>query len=139
MLCVLRLVKAWPHDCLFHPFWSSAEGSAGRQFGSRGVQAWPKDGLKRPLLEKRDTSPKPYYLLGFGTVWVDLGRHWAARGPRGGPTRGTGSPCASVGAQRFNWDLWKRSQTDGNGRKWTQPGSNPSRIRGQSLSKGQDI
>ena len=83
MLCVLRLVKAWPHDCLFHAFWSSAgpaESPTGRQFGSRVVQVWPKDRLKRPLLEKRDTSPKPCYLVCFRAVWVDLGRHWAALG-----------------------------------------------------------
>ena len=83
MLWVLRLVKAWPHDCLLHPFWSSAgpaKGPTGRQFGSRVIQVWQKDRLKRPLLEKRGASPKPCYLFGFRTVWVDLGRHWAARG-----------------------------------------------------------
>ena len=83
MLCVLRLVKAWPHEWLLHPFWSSAgpaKGPTGRQFGSRVVQVWPKDRLKRPLLEKRDAWPKLCYLHCFRTAWVDLGRHWAARG-----------------------------------------------------------
>ena len=81
-LCVLRLVKAWPHEWLLHPFWSSAgpaKGPAGRQFGSRVVQAWPNYRLKRSLLAKRGTWPKPCYLLGFRAVWVDLGRYRAAR------------------------------------------------------------
>ena len=121
---MLRLVKAWPHEWLLPPFWRSAgpaKGPSGRQFGSRVVQAWPKDRLKQPLLEKRATWPKPCYLQGFRTVWVDLGRHWAAQGGL--------------------WKLYKRHRTTlcqhmgtrvqlgsmetvGNGRKWTQMDAN---------------
>ena len=116
---MLRLVKAWPHDWLLHPFWSSAgpaKGSTGHQFGSRVVQAWPKHRLKRQLLEKRGTLPKPCYLLSFRTVWVDLGWHWAAPGCLWRSHsrlrtplcqyRGTGVQLGSM-------------ETVGNGREWT--------------------
>ena len=121
---MLRLVKAWPHDWLLHPFWSSAgpaKSPTGHQFGSRVVQAWPNDRLKRLLLEKRDTLPKPCYLVGFRPVCVDLGRHWAAPGcpwrfHRRLRTplcqyRGTGVQLGSV-------------ETVGNGRKLTEMDAN---------------
>ena len=123
VLCVLSLVKAWPHDFLFHPFWSSAgpaKGPTGRQFGSRVVQVWPKDHLKRPLLEKRDTSPEPCYLLGFVLFGWTLAGIGQLEGARGGLAGDKGPSCASIGAQRFNWDLWKRSQMDANGRERAQ-------------------
>ena len=138
MLCVLRLVEAWPHDCLFHPFWSSAgpaEAPTWRQFGSRVVQVWPKDGLKRPLLETRDTSPKPCYLLGFGIVWVDLGGIGQLGGARGSSTGGYGPTCASKGAQWFNWDLWKRSRTSGNGWKRMEMDGNKPKLKPDQRSK----
>ena len=79
MLCVLRLVKAWPHDWPLHPFWSfagPAERPTGRQFGSGVAQVWPKDRLQRPLWRKGAPRQNQCYLLGFRIVWVDLGRHW---------------------------------------------------------------
>ena len=115
MLWVLRLVEAWPHDCLFHPFLSSAgpaKGPTGRQFGSRVVQVWPTDRLKRPLLEKRDTSPKPCHLLGFRTVWVDFGRQWQLGGACGSFTGGYGALCASKGAQERSPCLAKAMPSD---------------------------
>ena len=124
MHCVLRLVEAWPHDCLFHPFWSSAgpaEGPTGRQFGSRVVQVWPKDRLKRPLLEKRGTSPKPCYLLGFRTVWVDPGRHWAARGCLWELHR---RPWTHLCRQRGTRGQLRSKETVANGRKRTQTNGN---------------
>ena len=136
---MLRLVKACPHDWLLRPFWSSAgpaKGPAGRQFGSRVVQAWTKDRLKRPLLEKRDTSPKPNYLLGFRAVWVDLGRHWAARGCPWRLQRRRRNPLCQHRGTRVQLGSM---ETVGNEREWTEIFSNPGRIRGQSLSKGQDI
>ena len=33
-------------------------------------------------------------------------------------------PCATKKAQGFNWDLWKRSQTSGNGCKWMEMDGN---------------
>ena len=134
VLCVLRLVNAWPHDCLFHTFWSSA-GPTGRQFGSRVVQVWPKDRLKRPLQEKRDTSPKPCYLLGFvlfGWTLAGIGQLGAARGSF---TGGYGALCASKGAQGFHWDLWKRSQTSGNGCKWMGTDANKPKIKPDQRAK----
>ena len=123
MLCVLRLVKAWPHDWLLHPFWSSAgpaKDPTGHQFGSV-VQAWPKDRLKRPLLEKRGTSPKPCYLLGFRTVWVDLGRHWAAQGGlRKLYKRHRTTLCQHTGTRVQLGSM----ETVGNGRKWTEMDGN---------------
>ena len=127
---MLRLVKDWPHELLLHPFWSSAspaKGPTGRQFGPRVVQVWPKYRPKRPLLAKRSTWPKPCYLLGFRTVWVDLGRHWAAQGclwkfyemqrtPLG-QHRGT---RVQLGSMETVGNGWERAQTDGNGRKQTQ-------------------
>ena len=136
---MLRLVKAWPHEWLLHPFWSSAgpaKGPTGRQFGSRVVQVWPKDRLKRPLLEKRGTWPKPYYLLGFRTVWVDLGRHWAARGCPWKLHRRLRTPLCQY---RGTGVQLGSMETVGNERERTEIFSNPGRIRGQSLSKGQDI
>ena len=38
----------------------------------------------------------------------------------GGLIGGKGFPCASIGPQGFNRDLWKRTQTDANGWKQTQ-------------------
>ena len=87
---MLRLVKDWSHEWLLHPFWSSASPAKGptwRHFGSRVVQVWPKYRLKRSLLAKRGTWPKPYYLDGFCAVWVDLGRYQAARGTGFFPNR----------------------------------------------------
>ena len=136
---MLRLVKAWPHEWLLHPFWSSAgsaKGPTGRQFGSRVVQVWPKDRLKRPLLEKRGTWPKPCYLLGVRTVWVDLGRHWAARGCPWRFHKRQRTPLCQHRGTRVQLGSM---EMDANGRKWTGTFSNPGRIRGQSLSKGQDI
>ena len=124
VLCVLRLVKAWPHGRLLHPFWSSAgpaKGSTEGQFGSRVVQAWPKDRRKRPLLEKRDTWPKPYYLLGFRTVWVDLGRHWAAQGGLWKlHRRHRTTLCQHTGTRVQLGSM----ETVANGRKWTQMDGN---------------
>ena len=124
------MVKAWPHDWLLHPFWSSAgpaKGPTGHQFGSRVVQAWPKDRLKRPLLEKRATWPKPCYLLGFRNVWVDLGRHWAAQGGlwklynRHGTTlcQHTGTRIR-LGSMETVANGCKWTEMDGNGRELSQ-------------------
>ena len=145
MLCVLRLVKAWPHDLLLHPFCSSAspaKGLTGHQFGSKVVQAWPEHRLKRQLLEKRGTSPKPCYLQGFRTVWVDLGRHWAAPGCLWRSHRRLRTPLCQyrgTGLQLGVGNGRKRAETDANGRKWMQTNPNSSRIRGQNLSKGQNV
>ena len=127
---MLRLVKAWPHEWLSPPFWRSAgpaKGPPGRQFGSRVVQAWPKDRLKRPLLEKRATWPKPCYLLGFRTVWVDLGRHWAAQGGLWKPHKRQRTPFCQhtgtrvqLGSMETVANGRKRTETDANGRKQTQ-------------------
>ena len=136
---MLRLVKAWPHEWLLHPFWSSAgpaKGPTGRQFGSRVVQVWPKDRLKRQLLEKRGTWPKPCYLLGFRIVWVGLGRHWAAGGC---PWEFHRRPWTHLCQQRGTRVQLGSMETVANERERTGIFSNPGRIRGHSLSKGQDI
>ena len=120
---MLRLVKAWPHEWLLHPFWSSAgpvKRSTGRQFGSRVVQVWPKGRLKGPFSAKRGTWPKPCYLLCFRIVWVGLGRHQAARRRPWRPYWRQRAPCAGIRALRFYWDLWKRSETDANGPQFSQ-------------------
>ena len=93
------------------------KGPTGRQFGSRVVQVWPKDRSKGSLLEKRGTWPKPCYLLCFRTVLVTLAGIGQLEGAPRGFIGGKGPPCAGMGAQGFNWDLWKRSETDGNGWK----------------------
>ena len=139
---MLRLVKAWPHEWLLHPFWSSAgpaKGPTGRQFGSRVVQVWPKGRSKGSLLEKRGTWPKPCYFYVFVLFWWALAGIGQLEGAPGGFFGGKGPPCAGMRAQGFNWDLWKRSQTNGNGWKWMQTNPKLNRIRGQSLSKGQNI
>ena len=123
-LCVLRLVKAWPHDWLLRPFWRSAgpaKGPTGRQFGSRVVQVWPKSALKGSLSTKRGTWPKPCYLLCFRPVWVGLGRHWAARGRPWRPywrqraplCRHTGTSVL-LGSMETVANQWERTETDGN-------------------------
>ena len=127
---MLRLVKAWPHYWLLNPFWSSAghaKGSTGRQFGSRVVQVWPKDRRKRLLLEKRGTSPKPYYLLGFRIVRVDLDRLWAARGCPWKLHGRLGTPLCQYGGIRVQLGSMEtvanereRMRMDGNGWKQTQ-------------------
>ena len=127
---MLRLVKAWPHEWLSPPFWRSAgpaKGTPGRQFVSRVVQAWPKDRLKRPLLEKRATWPKPCYLLGFHTVWVGLGRHWAARGRpwrpywrQRAPLRRHKDTLVQLGSMETVANGRKRMETGANGWKQTQ-------------------
>ena len=121
---MLRLVKAWPHEWLSPPFWRSAgpaKGPPERQFGSRVVQAWPKDRLKRPLLEKRATWPKPCYLLCFRTVWMDLGRHWAAQGGLWKLyKRHRTTLCQHTGTR-----VWLGSmETVGNERKWMEMDGN---------------
>ena len=78
-----------------------------------------------------------YYVLKL-SGWA-LERTGRLKDAPGGLIGGKGPPCAGTRAQGFNWDLWKRSQTSGNGRERTGIFSNPGRIRGQSLSKGQDI
>ena len=127
---MLRLVKAWPHDWLLHPFWSSAgpaKGPTGRQFGSRVVQVWPKDRLKRQLLEKRGTWPKPCYLLGFRIVWVDLDRLWAAwgcpwklHGRLRTPLCQYGGTRVKLGSMEAVANERERMEMDGNGCKQTQ-------------------
>ena len=146
---MLRLVKAWSHEWLLHPFWSAAgpaKGPTGRQFGSRVIQVWPMGRSKRSLLEKRGTWPKPCYLLGFRTVWVDLGRHWAAQGGlwklykrhRTTLCQHTGTRVW-LGSMETVANERERMEMGGNGWKRMQTNPKSSRIRGQSLSKGQDI
>ena len=121
---MLRLVKAWPHEWLLHPFWSSAgpaKGPAGRQFGSGVVQVWPKGRLKGSLLEKRGTWPKPCYLLCFRSVWVGLGRHWAARGR---PWRPYWRQRAPLCRHKDTLVQLGSMETVGNGRKRTEMGAN---------------
>ena len=152
MLCVLRLVKAWPHDCLFHLFWSSAgpaevrQVPTGRQFGSRVVQVWPKDRPKRPLLEKRGTWPKHNYLSCFRAVGMDFGKHWAAQGRpwrpywmQRGPLCQHRGTRVQLGSMETVGNGRKRTETDANGCKRMETNPNSSRIRGQNLFKGQDI
>ena len=127
---MLRLVKAWPFELLLPPFWCSAgpaKGTPGHQFGSRVVQACPKDRLKRSLLEKKATWPKPCYLLGFRSVWVGLGRHWAARGRPWRPFWRQRAPLCrhkdtlvQLGSMETVGNERKRMQTDGNGRELSQ-------------------
>ena len=75
----------------------------------------------------------------FGLLGRTLASIGQFEGAPGGLIGGKGSPCAGIRALRFYLDLWKRSETDANGRKWTQPRSNPSRIRGQNIFKSLDI
>ena len=128
VLWVLRLVEAWPHDCLFHPFWSSAgpaEGPTGPQFGSRVVQAWPKDRLKRPLLEKRGTSPKQCYLIGPVVGWTLAGIGQLGV-PEGAPQEAMDSLVpvkghkGSIGIYGAVANERKWTETYGNGWKQTQ-------------------
>ena len=84
-----------------------------------------------------DRNTAIYYVSGLlGRTLASIGQF---EGAPGGLIGGKGSPCAGMRAQGFNWDLWKRSETDANRRKRTQTNPKSSRIRGQSLSKGQDI
>ena len=136
---MLRLVKAWPFEWLLPPFWRSAgpaKWPPGHQFGSRVVQAWPKDRPKRSLLEKKAPWRKPCFLLGFRIVRVELGRDWAAQGGLWKPHKRQRTPLCQHTGTRVQLGCM---ETVGNGRKWTGTFSNPGRIRGQSLSKGQDI
>ena len=127
---MLRLVKAWPDELLLHPFGSSAgpvKGHTGRQFGSRMVQVWPKGQLKGSLSEKRGTCPKPIYLRCFRTVWVGLGRHWAARGRPWRLYRRQRAPLCrhkgtkvQLGSMETVANEREWMQTDANGCKQTQ-------------------
>ena len=56
----------------------------------------------------------------FGLLGRTLASIGQFEGAPGGLIGGKGSPCAGMRAQGFNWDLWKRSETDANGRKQTQ-------------------
>ena len=57
----------------------------------------------------------------FGWALAGIGQ---LEGAPGGLIGGKGPPCADIRAQGFNWDLWKRSQTSGNGWKRTQTDAN---------------
>ena len=124
---MLRLVKAWPHEWLLPPFWRSAgpaKGTPGRQFGSRVVQAWPKDRLKRPLLEKRATWPKPWLFTRFSYC---LGRPWQALGSSRGPAEALQEAQDDLvpayghkGSVGIYGNGRKRTEMDANGRELSQ-------------------
>ena len=83
MLCVLRLVKAWPHDWLLHPFWSSAgpaEGPTGRQFGSKVVEVGLKD--RSTASGENGHLAKTMLFIRFSYC---LGGPWQALGSSGVP------------------------------------------------------
>ena len=129
---MLRLVKAWPHEWVLHPFWSSAgpaKGPTGRQFGSRVIQVWPKGRSKRSLLEKRGTWPKPLLFIMFsycfGGPWQALG---SSRAPLEALLEARGRPVPAQG-HKGSIGIYGNGRkpvgTDANGRKFsqTQPGS----------------
>ena len=111
------------HACSASP----AREPTGRQFGSRVAQVWPRCRLKGSLLEKRGTWPKPCYLLCFRSVWVGLGRHWAARGRPWRPFWRQRAPLCrhkdtlvQLGSMETVGNERKRMQTDRNGRELSQ-------------------
>ena len=58
-----------------------------------------------------------YVCVLFGWALAGIGQ---LEGAPGGLIGGKGPPCAGIRALRFYWDLWKRSQTDGNGLEFSQ-------------------
>ena len=75
----------------------------------------------------------------FGLLGRTLASIGQLKGAPGGFIGGKGPPLCRLRVTRIQMGLWKRLQMDGNGCDWTETFSNLGQIRGQSLSKGQDI
>ena len=108
---------------------------------------WAPDWVKSgPSLAKGSTKTTAFGEKGhlaktmlFTRFSYCLGGPWQTLGSSRMPVEVLRKAKDALGPQGFNWDLWKRTEMDANGRKWTGTFSNPGWIRGQSLSKGQDI
>ena len=74
-----------------------------------------------------------YYVLKL-SGWA-LERIGRLKDAPGGLIGGKEPPCAGTRAQGFNWDLWKRSQMGGNGRKRMQTDGNKPKPKPDQRSK----